>query len=306
MSAPSTDLHRFVRPGLIHADSGPGGLPRLSLTGPLGRLEVFLLGAHLTAWEPVGEAPVLWMSRQARFASGTPIRGGVPICWPWFGSAADPGLPAHGCVRTRAWTCTSAHLDAEGIATVALELASDETSRRLFPHDWRLRYRITAGRTLGLSLTATNTGTTAFPVSEALHTYLAVADVHAAEIDGLAGLTYIDRNEAQGFHTLPIPPRSRQSGPVAFATEVDRHYLDAADPALVRDRRWHRTIRMTRRGSRGTQVWNPWIDKARRLADLGDHEWPGFICLEAANAFEGAYTLAPGESHELGCSFAVL
>lgn len=306
MSDPCADLRRFARPGLIHADCGPGGLPRLSITSRLGRIEVFLLGAHLTAWEPAGQAPVLWMTRQARFASGTPIRGGVPICWPWFGPGRDPALPAHGCVRTRAWTCASAHVDADGEATVILELASDEATRRLFPHDWRLRYRITAGRGLDLSLTATNTGATAFPVSEALHTYLAVGDVRRIELAGLEGVDYLDRNESQGFHLLPVPPRARQEGAVTVAGEVDRHYLDPAAPARLRDPLWHRTLRMAKRGSHGTQVWNPWIDKARRLADLGDHEWPGFLCLEAANAFAGAYTLAPGESHELGCSFAVL
>lgn len=306
MHDPCADLRRFARPGLIHVDTGAGGLPRLAVTSRLGRCEVYLHGAHLTAWEPAGQAPVLWMSRQARFAAGTAIRGGVPICWPWFGPAADPALPMHGLVRTRPWRCASAHVDGEGTAVILLELASDDETRRLFPHDWRLRYRITAGRTLDLSLTATNTGTAPFPVAEALHTYLAAGDVRRTTVDGLAGLTYLDRNEAQGLHLLPTPPRIRQDGALAFAGEVDRHYLDHTGPALVRDAAWNRILRMAKRGSHGTQAWNPWSDKARRLSDLGDHEWPGFLCLEAANAFAGAYRLAPGDSHELGCTLAVL
>lgn len=304
------ELARFVRPGLVRIDAGPGGFTRVTTTTALGRTEAVLHGAHLTGWEPAGQAPVIWMTGQAVFKPATPIRGGVPICWPWFGPAAgstpDKPLPMHGPVRTQTWTLDDVRVDGDGVAVIELSLASGLATRASFPHDFRLRYRITAGRSLELSLTATNTGAAPFPVAEALHTYLGVGDIRRTEVAGLEGSEFLDRSETRGYHLLPVTPRARQAGTVAFTEEVDRHYPAHAGEVTVRDPDWNRVLRIAKRGSASTQVWNPWIAKAQRLADLGDHEWPAFLAVEAANAFDAAYVLAPGQSHELVQSISVL
>lgn len=304
---PLADVRRFVRPGLVRADAGPGGLPRLTVTSALGRCEVLTHGAHVTAWEPAGCAPVVWMTGQARFEPGVPIRGGVPICWPWFGPAADPDLPMHGPVRTIAWSVEDLHVDADGTARIALSCSSARVPPRICAHAFSLRYVVTMrARTLDLSLRATNDGTAPIPVAEALHAYLAIGDVRRVSIDGLGGTEFVDRSETHGFHLRRPHPRGRQEGEVSFAEEVDRHHIGHDGEVLVRDQAWNRTLRIAKRGSRSTQVWNPWIGKAARLPDLGDHEWPGFVAIEAANAFDEAYELAPGASHELAQTIEVL
>ena len=290
----------------MRIDVGPGGLPRVTVTTQACRAEVMLHGAHLTAWEPAGCVPVIWLTGQARFAPGVPIRGGVPLCWPWFGPGAERSLPMHGPVRTLAWTLDDVRVDAEGTATITLSCADDAATRSVFPHAFRLRYTITAGRSLDLSLIATNTGASVIPVGEAMHTYLAVGDVRRVSLSGLEGTTYIDRSETHGFHLLAEHPRGVQAGPVTFTEEVDRHHLAHTGEVQLHDPAWGRVLRLSKRGSRSTQVWNPWIGKAQRLPDLGDHEWPAFVVAEAANAFDEAYVLEPGAQHELGMNIAVL
>lgn len=299
-------LQRFAIPGLVRIDAGPGGLTRIRTTGPLGRGEVCLQGAHLCAWEPAGQPPVVWMTGQAEFAPGRPIRGGVPICWPWFGPSADPTLPMHGVVRTRPWELVDLAIDGDGVVHLELACASDAVTRAGFPHDFALRYRIAMGHSLELSLHATNTGDAPFPVAEALHTYLAVGDIHQVGIAGLAGLEYLDRSETFGRHLPGAAVRMRSAAvPLTFSGEVDHHYLGHTGGVIVRDPVWRRTLCIEKHGSASTQVWNPWNDKAHRLPDLGNHEWPGMLAVEAANAFDDAYQLESGTSHELSMSVSI-
>ncbi len=284
-------LQRFAVPGSVTIDAGCGGLPRVSISTPLCRGEIYLHGAHVTAWQPAGHAPVIWMSTQSWFAAGKPIRGGIPVCWPWFGPAAEAGKPAHGLARFADWDLTSVAAEADGTVAVVLRLALTAPASELI-----LTARF--GRRLEVTLDARNTGTTALAIGEALHTYLAVGDVRRVQVRGLAGVAGFDR-VAQ-----PIALTAPES--ITVAAETDLLFNATESAVTVQDAAWNRTLRVAKSGSRSTVVWNPWIAKSAKMPDFGDHEWPGMLCVEAANALTDGYQLAPGASHRLGTVIEVM
>jgi glucose-6-phosphate 1-epimerase len=170
------------------------GLPSLAIRSPLADARVYLHGAHVAEYRPAGQEPVLFMSKSSWFQPGKPIRGGVPLIFPWFGPrAGHPGSPAHGFARTRPWTVESTAAAADGTATVVLSLTDDEATRTLWPHPFSLRYTVVVGATLSMSLTTRNTGSAPFTFEQALHTYLAIPSIHDASVTGLAGVEYIDK-----------------------------------------------------------------------------------------------------------------
>lgn len=290
-------------------DNGPGGLVRARLAGRGGRAAVLLHGAHVTEFVPDGEGgqpgrPVLWMSRKSWFQPGKPIRGGVPVCWPWFsneGPAAD--CPNHGFARLAAWRVQAASLLADGRATIRLGIGPDDLDdnmRRWWPHRFELTFTLTVGADLTMELTTANLDDTPFTITEALHSYFAVSDVRNVRVLGLEGAEYLD--------TVPSPfaPCQQDDQPIAFAAETDRDYLDSAAACELVDEAWTRKIVIAKSGSRSTVVWNPWAAKAVRMADFDDHEWPGMLCVESANIrAANAVTVAPGESHTLRASYAI-
>ncbi len=256
-----------------------------------GRSRIFDHGAHVTAWQPVGEPrPVLWLSSASAYEAGKAIRGGIPICFPWFG----PGLtgtmkPAHGFVRAVAWRRAEVTEDGN---TVRIDYTIDPDitgSQPEFSHDYRAQ--LTAEFTptqLRVTLWAANTGDDPFTLEEALHTYLAVSDVRAISIEGLDGATYLDKN-------LPDPAFDQvQEGPLQLTGPTDRVHLHSG-PVTVVDPGFGRRIRLSSEGSADVVVWNPWEEAAAGMADMGRGEWTGMVCVEAANVFADAVTLRPGE-----------
>jgi len=284
-------LQRFAVSGSITIDAGCGGMPRVSIATPLCRGEVYLHGGHVTSWQPAGQAPVLWMSSQSWFAAGKPIRGGIPVCWPWFGPAAEAGKPAHGLARFADWDLTSVATAADGTVIVVLRLALTAPSSEVI-------LTVSFGRRLDVELSATNTGSTTMTIGEALHTYLAVGDVRRVAIRGLAGARGQDRV------ATPFP----LTGPETFgvAAETDLLFNAHEGDVVVDDPILHRQLRVAKRCSRSTVVWNPWVAKSVKMVDFGNHEWPGMLCVEAANALDDAYQLAPGASHRLATTIEVL
>ena len=284
-------LQRFAVPGSITIDAGCGGLPRVSLNTPLCRGEIYLHGAHLTAWQPAGQAPVIWMGSQSWFAAGKPIRGGIPLCWPWFGPAAEAGKPAHGLARQADWNLSAVNLEGDGTAVVVMRLTVAEPASEVL-----LTARF--GRRLEVELAGTNTGSAALAIGEALHTYLAVADARRIAVRGLGGAAGQDR-VAQPFAITGAEP-------LTIAAETDLLFNGHEGEVVVDDPLLNRRLRIAKRGSRSTVVWNPWIAKAQKMPDFGDHEWPGMVCVEAANATSDVYQLAPGATHRLATVIEVL
>ncbi len=290
MSQTAAAFHRFAIPGLVTFEDAPGGLVRITITSPLARAAVYLHGAHVTDFQPAGSEPALFLSEKSTFAAGKPIRGGVPIIFPWFGPrAGHSDAPMHGFARTSEWEIET--LDSTGgIVTIVLRLSASEATRAPWNHDFILRHRITIGAELTMELEVENTGGEPFQFEEALHTYLAVSDVRAVSVSGLDGVEFIDKTDALARKTQDVAP-------IKITAETDRVYLDTTSTCEIADPQRQRQIAVEKSGSNTTVVWNPWIAKAKAMADFGDDEWPRMLCIETANAGENAVTLAPGERH---------
>ncbi len=288
----------FLRPGRVELATSPG-VPLLRLRGREGTVEFSPHGAHVTAWRPEGQAPVLFLSARSHFAEGRPIRGGVPLVFPWFGPrSADPAAPAHGFARLRPWRLEDATVDADGVARAALTLADDAATRALWPYAFRTRFELEASRRLSLRLSVHNPSDEAFSFEAALHTYFAVTDARACLVHGLEHTEYLDKTDGGR--------RKRQGGgPIRFTGETDRTYLHTAADCVLEDPGGGRRIRIQKTGAGATVVWNPWIDKARAMPDFGDDEWPGMVCVETAAAADDRVDLAPGASHTLSASYEV-
>ena len=289
----------FGIPGAVVFEADEHRLDRIRVTaGDGSEAIVYLLGAQVTHWQPAGAEAVLWVSRQSAFGIGQAIRGGVPVCHPWFGNKADdPGAPLHGFVRLMPWIVESVEQNDDGTVTVAFWIKFDQGTAG-WPGFFELRHRITVGPTLTMELTTTNCGRDALTITEALHSYFRVSDVRSVSIDGLAGCTYFGKvtggaNQVQG------------DGPVGFAGETDNVYLHSRATCVLDDPGMGRKIHVAKRGSRSTVVWNPWIDKARSMPNFGDDEWPEMLCIETANALDDAVTIPPGATHTMAARISL-
>lgn len=272
-------------------------LPSLTICNPHGRARVYLQGAHVAEWRPVGAEEVLWTSVRSAYEPGKPIRGGIPICFPWFGPhASDAAKPAHGFARLRPFSLVSAEDLSDGRTRVALRLTDDEETRALWPHAFALTCTVTVGARLEVELAVTNAGDAPFAYEEALHTYLSVGDVRRATVEGLTGARFVDKADGARVKT--------EAAAVSFTGETDRLYVGTDATCVLRDGSLGRAVTIDKAGSRSTVVWNPWVAKAARMADFGDHEWPGMACVETANAADDRVTLAAGETHVLRVAIA--
>ncbi len=278
-------------PDGVRLEPGLGGLTKVVVTTPAATAEVYLHGAHVTHYQPAGQPPVLFLSRQSLFRPDKAIRGGVPICFPWFGPLdGHPKAPAHGFARTSPWTLAAATRDGD-VVTVRLDLARAADPASDWPHAFRAEYTVLVGPAdLTTGLTVHHAGGDPFTYEAALHTYLHVGDVRRLSVTGLEGTAYKDK-------TLGNRDQPGVDGPIRFVGETDRVYLDTGAAVTVNDPALGRTVAVHKHGSASTVVWNPWVDKAAALPDLGDDEWPAMVCVETANVGRNAVTLGPGQAH---------
>ncbi|MFT5196570.1 MAG: glucose-6-phosphate 1-epimerase [Cellvibrionaceae bacterium] len=251
-------------------------------------------GAHVTGYTPAGQKPVLWTSREALFAPSKAIRGGIPVIWPWFGGhPADSSKSSHGIARKMVWQSIAINADEliENTAQTKLQLLPDEQSHPDVDGTFQTTLLVTVGAQLAVSLTTKNVGEKPFDYSAALHSYFAVGDARQIKIKGLDGRPYIDQLDGNR--------RKVQSGPIVIDREVDNIYLETADTVEIHDPVYGRVIEVSKEGSLSTVVWNPWIEKAARMADFGDDEYLEMVCVETCNTADDSQHLLPGESHTL-------
>ena len=273
---------------------GPDGLPFFRVSAAGGTGEVFLHGAHLVSWTPAAQSPVLWMSDTSRFADNTPIRGGVPICFPWFGLRADhPDAPQHGFARLSDWALGGAS-DHGSATSLEFRLTDTEQTRAsAWPHRFEAIYTVTIGSELRLDFKVMNRDTVDFSFEAALHNYYAIGDVLSTRVHGLEGHEF-SSSSASG----------REEAPVQLGTAVDRRY-PTVTTARIEDSDNHRVITVTSEGSDGAVLWNPGPDKTRAMGDFSDGGWPQMVCFETANIGESRVTLAPDERHSMRATVTV-
>jgi glucose-6-phosphate 1-epimerase len=289
---------RLGIPDIAQVVEGNGGLPCVRITRGETSGEIYLHGAHVTSWKPRGAEEVLFVSSRSRWEDGRAIRGGVPICFPWFADKADDSsAPAHGFVRTRAWQLDSI-AQSGGAVTVSMSTRSDGSTKRWWPADFHLVYRVTFGSELSVGLVVTNTGATAARFEEALHTYFRVGQIEEARVHGLNGVSYVDKTDRNQQKT--------QQGAIAIVSETDRVYLNTTQAVELEDPALQRRIRLARENSHTAVVWNPWVAKSKTLSDLGDAEWRQMICIEASNVGVFAVNLPPDREHRMKATLKVV
>lgn len=270
------DGSSFTIPGAVAIAPGNGGLPKVTLTHPSGAsAEVYLHGAHVASWRDAKGNELLFLSRASNWASDKPIRGGIPVCWPQFGGQGP--LPQHGFARTNPWSLIRTEKLDNGDVQVTLRLAENDATLKLWPHRFAFELRVAlAESSLALAARVQNTGEQPFDFQIALHTYFAVADIQRTAVCGLQGTTFIDslRN-----HAREVEPRAE----VRFDQETDRVYVNAPDELSIRDEASGRVFSIRKTGMADAVVWNPWIEKSKRMPDFGDDEYPRMVCVETGN-----------------------
>jgi D-hexose-6-phosphate mutarotase len=257
---------------------------------------IALQGAHVMTWQPNGQVPVIWLSPQAKFAPGKSIRGGVPLCWPWFGPhATEAAYPGHGFARTIPWSLFDANKLPDGRVRLEFKPVMNDAALAQWPHASTVRNVVTIGQELVIGLATRNNGNAPFQLGQALHTYFEVGDIRKTTIVGLAGCEYIDK--------VAGGARKQQEGAITFSGETDRVYLGTAGYCEIRDPVLGRTLLITSTGSRSTVVWNPGAEKAAKMGDFGPDGENKMVCVETANAVDDVIMLAPGETHRMTAQY---
>ena len=277
-------------PESVKLSDGCGGLRCVRVSTKLAAAEVYLHGAHVTHFQPFGQPPVLFMSAKSWFEADKPIRGGIPVCWPWFGGhPSDKDKPSHGFARITDWHVADTDTVKDGTLVILQLTERNITANfREFPFD--IRMEVLVGSELHVSLVIVNTGKEKMSFSAALHSYFNVSDIASVSVEGLENCKYLDTLD----HIFKV-----QKGIITFDAETDRVYLNTQAACIIDDPGFNRRIRIAKSGSNSTVVWNPWIEKSKRMPDFGDEEYHTMLCIETTNAENDARIIAPAERHTL-------
>lgn len=266
------------------------GFPLLKIANRHAEASLSLYGGQVLSYQPRGHRDLLWLSSNAVYQEGRSMRGGIPLCWPWFGPHPEQAeWPAHGFARHRRWRLDTVRKLSDDSSELRLSLPEPESE--VWLERCELTLRVTVGERLQVALTTRNTGENTFHLSAALHSYFAVSDIGAIALAGLEDTLYRD--------ALDNNRGKRQQGEIRFDGELDRVYRDTAATVVIDDPGYVRRIAVAKRGSRSTVIWNPWLEKSARLGDFAEDGYRRMVCVETANADDDRVTLAAGESHTL-------
>jgi len=257
-----------------------------------------LQGAHLTNWTPNGSEQVIWLSDDAKFVLNKSIRGGIPICWPWFGAhQSNSDYPAHGFARTVIWEIELTETLNSGATQITLSLPTDSIPSEQWPFDTQLHCKFTLGQTLKIELITINNSDDDIIIGEALHTYFNVSNVRNTLLEGLDECEYLDK--LNGFKN------KLQTGNIEIKQEIDRIYTATNQNCVIEDLGFNRRIEISKDGSLSTIVWNPWIDTANKMGDLGEDGYLNMLCVESGNAAQDVVTIKPGGKHSLIARYTI-
>jgi len=276
------------------------GLRYLDIDNPKATARIALQGAHVVQWQPKAAAhPVLWLSDHARYVRGRSIRGGAPVCWPWFGAhPTDSTLCAHGFARVIPWELLHVSASETGAVRLVLQMQVTPETERQLSYPFRLVLTVTIGNRLKLDLATTNLAHHPFVIGEAYHTYFNVSDIENVSVTGLEDCMYSDK--VMGY------ARQIEHGALCFEREFDRVFLHHNGDCILNDPGYQRRIRISKSGSNTTVVWTPWADKAHATGDMGSgDEWRHMVCIETANALENMVVINPNKTHVLTAEYSV-
>jgi len=282
---------KFSIPGVVGFEKLTNNIIDLTVSNQYADARICLYGGQITRFKPKNEPDILWMSPKSKYEVGKAIRGGIPVCFPWFGPhKTEPEKPQHGFGRLMFWDLTETSILSNGETLVRLELRSSEATISYWPYDFIAGINVIIGKTLHATLKVTNTSSTHFEYTCALHSYYNISDIEAITIDGLGGTGYYKHGEPGDF--------KQDSSFLEIHQSVDRHYHDTEAACTISDSPFCRKIVVDKSGSKVTTVWNPWADGSVKMSDMPDDAYKTFVCVEAVNSFEDAINLKPGESHE--------
>ncbi|MFK5915149.1 MAG: D-hexose-6-phosphate mutarotase [Woeseiaceae bacterium] len=278
---------------------GEGDIPVVEIENKFASGIISLQGAHVLSWKPKNEDEVIWLSEDATFALAKSVRGGIPICWPWFGAhESEASFPAHGFARTVLWQVANTVVLPSGETQITFRLTTNELDNNIhamWPQDTVAEYRLTIGKTLTIELTTINNSDESITIGQALHTYFKIDDIGNTSVSGLEDKTYLDKTE--NFNSKV------QKGAITIDSEVDRVYLDTADDVVINDAK--RKISIQKQGSKSTIVWNPWIEVANKMGDLGNEGYRKMLCVESANAADDVVNIKAGERYTLLVTYTI-
>ena len=276
------------------------GLIFLSINNSFASARITLFGAQILSFKPTGTQDVLWVSDNANFKEGKAIRGGIPVCFPWFGPhQTDNTKPQHGFARTSNWHVLAIQQLADGATDIQLMFEQSKKTLDLWPFPFKAVINFIVGNSLQVIFNVTNTGTTSFQYSDALHTYFNISDIAAIELDGFDNSPYY---EAFGNELLQQKHITLNQG-----IENNRRYVHHPGEAIITDPGFNRKINIKKTGSKVTVVWNPGAITSKKFADMRPDGYKNFICIEPANAYPGIdmVYLAPGEDFSLSTTIKI-
>ena len=294
----SQDDTKYFDGEFVSYKEGPGGLPAVVIHNAFGEATISLLGANVIDWTPKDSEAVIWLSEEATFEQGKSIRGGVPICWPWFGAhESNADFPGHGFARAELWKFDDMETNAFGETRVSFVLPLTAENKTQWPFETELNYHVILGKTLQLKLVTSNAGSEPVTITQALHTYFSVSDVGQVTVSGLEDKYYLDK--------VAQFEKKQQQGVIGINHEVDRIYLDTTDECVIEDPAFNSAISITKTGSNSTVVWNPGEIIGGAMSGVGKVAFKKFLCVESCNAADDIVTIEPGEEHELSVKYEV-
>lgn len=292
---------KFAIAGLLRFTKGRGDLPMIEVDTGQARALISVYAGQVLAYQPNSATEdLLFVSERAYFAPGSGIKGGIPICWPWFGpDPEDRGRGGHGFARTLPWTVHACECCPDGSILIRLGLADDENTRASWPYFFNLWLEIRVGTTLRLTLTTRNSGDRPFRITQGLHAYFKVGDATQVRVEGLDGCDYLDKSAGGADAVI------RQTGAVTVASEVNRIYEQVPARLYIDDPLLARRIRIDTEHSSTCVVWNPWIDTARAMDDLDDEDYQRFICVETVNTASEVIEVLPNDACRLSAEYQI-
>lgn len=279
---------------------GKGGFPIIRIDNEHASAVISVYGAQVLSYRSKNSTKdLLYVSEKAFFEKGKAIKGGIPICWPWFGQDQEKvGTQMHGFARNMLWKLEDTRVLADGETVIILSLTDTEETKKLWPHEFKLTLKIQVGKTLKLVLQTENTGSSSFVITQAMHAYFAIDDIHQISILGLDQVSYFDKVSGKTESVL-------QKNDLFIDQEVDRIYTDVPCELVLVDRESNRKVIIHSKGSETAIVWNPWIEISKNSGDLTDDAYQQFVCIETANAVEDKVIVEANASYFLEAEYVI-